>query len=353
MLTGNLYRQKTGWFNWLLASLFLWLSACVDEVYLPIRQTASRLVVDGYITDEAPPYPIKLTLSGAYSSGGVFPEDLVINGAIATISDDRGQTVRLEQDPLQPSYYWARDPAFRGQINRSYTLRVVLPDGTTYVSAPELLKPVAPIEQVYAKYIRQATVTKQPDYYQVMIDTKDPATPEDYYRWSAYGYVWRWTGTDPLHSSCNTCSCLVPYYGPLTNVLSDALVNGNRIGGRTVFNSPVYAIGKQYVEVRQYSISRAAYQYWKLFDEQRTRTGSLFDPQPASIEGNVYQKADTTVRALGFFGASAVSTQRLVIRADTINYNQFLNRYKDTFIPPGECQNNFPSAQFGLAPAGW
>lgn len=335
------------------------LFSCVDEVQLPIRQVQPRLVVDGFITDEAPPYPIKLTLSGAYSSGGGFPEELIINGAIVTITDNGDRTVQLEQDPLQPSYYWVRDASFRGELGHRYTLKVVLPDGTVYVSAPELLAPVASLERVYAEYRQTESSFGQPDLYNILIDTKDPDTPGNYYRWSTYSYVPRWTQFDPQHpptpdSNCSTCSCWVPYFSQLTNVLSDALINGNRISRYSVFNSPVYAVGKQYVEVRQYSLSRAAFQYWTRFEEQRSRTGSLFDPQPASIEGNVHQQADTTVLALGYFGASAVSQRRLVIPGDTIQYDKFLNRLNKAFIPPSPatCVNTF--SQFLLAPPmGW
>ncbi|MBN8826045.1 MULTISPECIES: DUF4249 domain-containing protein [unclassified Spirosoma] len=344
--------------NLLLAGVFILLIACVDEVQLPIRQVEPRLVVDGFITDEAPPYPIKLTFSGTYSSGNLFPEELIINGAIVTITDNGERTVALEQDPLLPSYYWMRNPAFRGQPGHRYTLKIVLPDGRTYVSSPELLAPIAPIERVYAEYRQSDGYSGQPDLYNILIDTQDPATPGDYYRWSTYSYVPRWASYDPKHppvgamTLCSTCSCWVPYFSQLTSVLSDALINGNRISHRSVFNSPVYAVGRQYVEVRQYSLSRAAYQHWTHFDEQRSRTGSLFDPQPASIEGNVHLQADTTVLALGYFGASAVSKQRLVIPGDTINYDKFLNRLNKSFIPPGDCGSNFPQFQLDV-PVGW
>lgn len=342
----------------LFASVLLLLTACVDEVQLPIRQVQPRLVVDGLITDEAPPYAIKLTLSGAYSSGGGFPEELIINGAVVTITDNGDRTVALEQDPLQPSYYWVRDPTFRGTPGHRYALTVVLPDNTVYVSAPELLAPVAPLERVSAEYRRGEGSLGQPDRYNVLIDTRDPATPGDYYRWSTYSYVPRWTQYDPKNPPpaairpCNTCSCWVPYYSQLTNVLSDALINGNRISRRLVFNSPVYAVGKQYVAVRQYSLSRSAFQYWTRFEEQRSRTGSLFDPQPASIEGNVHLKSDTTTLALGYFGASAVSQQRLVIPGDTIQYDTFVNRLNKGTILPGDCRSAF--SQFLLGPpVGW
>lgn len=342
----------------LFAGLLLFLTSCVDEVQLPIRQVQPRLVVDGLITDEAPPYAIKLTLSGAYSSGGGFPEELIINGAVVTIADNNDRAVQLEQDPLQPSYYWVRDPTFRGIPGHRYTLKVVMPDNSVYVSAPELLAPVAPLERTYAEYRRGETSFGIPDAYNILIDTRDPATPGDYYRWSTYSYVPRWTMYDPKNPPpaairpCSVCSCWVPYYSQLTNVLSDALINGNRISRRPVFNSPVYAVGKQYVEVRQYSLTRSAFQYWTRFEEQRSRTGSLFGPQPASIEGNVHQQADTTVLALGYFGASAVSQQRLVIPGDTIQYDKFLNRLNKGTILPGTCLSAF--SQFLLGPpVGW
>ena len=83
--------------------------------------------------------------------------------------------------------------------------------------------------------------------------------------------------------------------------------------------------------MQQYALTQAAYQYWTLFEQQRTRTGSLFDPQPASIEGNVRLQSDTTTLALGYFGASAVSRRRLIIPSDTINYGRFIVRFGGLF----------------------
>jgi hypothetical protein len=92
--------------------LIISLSACIDPVALPIRQIERRLVVEGLITDEAPPYLIKLTYSGNLTSSLLIPEELAVNGAQATVSDNTGRTVSLEQDALNPAYYWLRDPTF-------------------------------------------------------------------------------------------------------------------------------------------------------------------------------------------------------------------------------------------------
>ncbi|RIV19137.1 DUF4249 domain-containing protein [Fibrisoma montanum] len=335
------------------------LIACVDQVDLPIRQTERRLVVEGLVTDG--PFPwVRLTYTGRYTSANPAPPELVVNDALVVIRDDQGRSVRLVPDPFAPAYYSLRDSTFTGQVGRSYILSVTLPDGTSYESRTERLNPVPVLDPLRARYRRRLDYLRQPDVYDILIDTQDPPTPENYYRWSALAYGRRWVRFDPQNPPPSVfvtddcaCSCWVPTYGPPGDVLSDALVNGNRISGRVVLSAPIQAVGAQYVQVQQFSLTRAAYQYWTLFEQQRTRSGSLFDAQPASIEGNVRAVKDTTIRALGFFGASAVSQQRLTIPGDTINYNRFLVRYGKQFIPPtGNCFSNF-SNPILVPPSGW
>lgn len=310
--------------------LLFTLSGCIEPVELPIRQTERRLVVDGLITDEAPPYPIKLTYSGNLSRSLLIPDELAINGAVATVEDNLGNRAQLVQDPLTPAFYWLRDARLRGVPGRAYTLRVTLPDGSRYVSRPEVLAPVPPIERLYAEYRESDPNTVLFNAFLVRIDTRDPPTPGNYYRWQAMSYVPIWGGNDPqgyYKPGGAGQGAYAPFYGALTNVLSDQLINGNRVSGRLVLTSPLLALGTQYVEVRQYSISREAYQYWILYEEQLARTGTIFDPQPASIEGNVRAVADTNKLALGYFGASAVSRQRIVMHTDSIDYGKFVTRF--------------------------
>lgn len=316
--------------------LLLSLTACVDEVSLPIRQMESRLVVDGLITTDPPPYVVKLTFTGQFSSLYRLPEGLNVNGALVTISDDRGRTVRLRPDPLTPAYYYMRDSTFRGQPGRSYTLRVTLDDGHTFVSRPERMADVPPIDQLTAEYKRGPASTGAPDTYTVLLDTQDPPALGNYYRWSTFAYVPCWPGGVPATFKSVDINVSFPLlYGPPTDVLSDALINGNHIRRRPVITLPVYAIGRRYVEVQQYSLTRSAFQYWTLFEQQRTRTGSLFDPQPASIEGNIHLQSDTATLALGYFGASALSRKRLIVESDTLNYPNFIVRFGGLFV--GDC----------------
>ncbi|GAB4034953.1 DUF4249 domain-containing protein [Spirosoma gilvum] len=344
--------------RWLSYSLLLLVWSCVDEVSLPIRQTERRLVVEGLVTNG--PFPwVRLTYTGKYDSNNPATPELVINDALVVINDDLGNRVRLVPDPFAPAYYGVNDSSFIGRVGRSYTLSVTLPNGSRYESKPELLTPVPTLDPLQARSRKGFSELGQPDWYDVLVDTQDPPGPGNYYRWSSMAYIPRWTKFDPKHPTLTPfgydrcyCSCWVPIFGPPTDVLSDALINGNRISNRAVFSVPIYAVGNYYVQVRQYSITRAAYQYWNLYEQQRSRTGSLFDPQPASIEGNVRSVVDTTKLALGFFGASSMSQQRLIIPGDTINYDKFLI-YGKQFIPlTGSCDVNFVQP-IPVPPQGW
>jgi hypothetical protein len=133
------------------------------------------------------------------------------------------------------------------------------------------------------------------------------------------------------------------------NVLADQLVNGNRIRSQPVFFAPYYARGQLFVEIRQLSLSREAYQFWQRFAEQQNRTGSIFDPLPATIAGNITNADDENDQALGFFGASAISRKRITIAADTL---QLFPSYYGEFIREGDCRAAYPGGSFE-PPAGF
>ena len=65
--------------------------------------------------------------------------------------------------------------------------------------------------------------------------------------------------------------------------------------------------------VKQYAISQAAYDFWKLQEDQSENAGTLFDPIPAKIPGNISNPDDPGEPVLGFFEASGVSTSRIFI----------------------------------------
>lgn len=332
------------WLVWMLSS-------CINEIELPIRSESPRLVVEGMITNEKPPYIVRLFTTGDFLSSRYPPASLGVQSALVTITDDTGKSTTLKAVLEQPGVYQTVDSTFRGEIGRLYTLVVRMPDGKIFQSQPEQLLPVPELDELKARFV-DVPDRSQPSGYQVLVDTQDPIETANYYRWSAYGYVRRESEGLPMIGGGICCkSCWLLIANNEVNIFSDANINGNRIQEKFALFSPFYVRGKQYVEVSQYSLTREAYQFWKLLDEQQTRTGSLFDPQPAPIEGNIYNVENTNELALGYFGASAVSRRRLIIAGDTVT---MFPDYQKAFVPlgPKDCRFAFPNASF-FPPENW
>lgn len=326
-------------------------AACIDRVELPIRAEEPRLVVEGQITNEAPPYSVRLTYTGKYdAANGQNPG---IGNAQLSLADDAGHSTPLIF--AGAGVYQTADSSFRGQVGRAYSLTVVLADGKRYVTNPERMPAVPIIDSVSAKVIQTSNQAKP---YQVAyaINTLDPAVEKNYYRWTAYGYTNRLSVGVPCSlgspALCfNRCWTIVS--SDVVNVYSDDAINGKPLRGQVVFQIPIYAIAPQLVEILQYGITQTNYQFWKLYQQQNARTGSIFDPLPAPVSGNVVNANDPTDRARGYFAVTSVTRKRFRQQ----NYEAPFYGALTSFlfgqpVPPGDCRNTYGPVPVS-EPDGW
>jgi Domain of unknown function (DUF4249) len=313
----------------LLFSCLIILVSCLEQVELPYRNLEPKLVVDGEITNEPPPYNLRLSFSGKFVSGSIITSRLAVNGARVVLTDNNGASVQFKQNIFEPGLYQT-DQKFQCEVGRSYSLKIEMPDGKIYVVKPQLLKPIAKITNV--------TADKTLDFIRFYIDTKDPSQTKDYYRWKSYSIALRF-------------GCWAYVREDAGNILADTYINGNEIKQRLVQYSPININtpnALHFVEVKQMSISEEAYLFWQQYEEQRTRTGSIFDPLPATIIGNIVNEKDEKDFALGFFGVSGVSTKRYHIYPPDLNTFENVELaisppYIDNTPPKVNCQSAYPN----------
>ncbi|HEX4374759.1 MAG TPA: DUF4249 family protein, partial [Puia sp.] len=129
---------------------FLFSFSCVRTVYPPIRNVASQLVVEGWITTDSPPYTINLSYTGKFTNAFLVPQQLFISDARVIIADDIGDSTLCQW--TNNGTYLSSDPNFIGTAGRIYTLKIYLSNGKTYTSFPEKISHVPSIDSVFVKY---------------------------------------------------------------------------------------------------------------------------------------------------------------------------------------------------------
>lgn len=346
------------------------LVSCIEEVQIDIRSEDLKLVVEGSISSQKPPYRVKLSYSGAFKYVNNIPQENIIAFANVFVMDDLGKKI-VFYPQANGEYKTLDDVANQGKVGRTYVLTIELPSGEVYQSRPEKIPVTVPIDKIYYQYRAVSPVfdakgfCTTPNGYDVFIDTQDPANQTNYYRWEASSVSRRTTTgiTCGFFTICNaSCFQEIKNYESL-NTYSDQYANGGAIKKRQVIFSPLYATGFHYIDISQVSITREAYQFWRRFEEQQTRTGSVLDPLPASIEGNIYNVKDPNKLALGYFSGLGTYRKRFVL--DNTKDNELAAKLPETPViyaseygrinGIGPCTEKF-SGSYGTGtwpPTGW
>lgn len=338
----------------LLSLLASSLVGCIEQIRVPVRTEAPILVVDGGITNRPGPYQVRITRTGTFNVPSEAYEKLAVQDAsVQIIEKETNRTVRLQLVPGQPGLYQTTDDSFIGIVGNTYTIEISTSDGQTFRSEPEVMPAAPPIRELNARYsAERAVVNDTPFGYEIFLDMDDPADKPNYYRWTAYSYIRRESvGVRQLGGSFWYKYCWTPVSDNNIIVHSDLYSNGRPLRDQKVFRSPVYTVGKHFVEVTQYALTREAYQFWRRFNEQRERIGTIFDPLPSPIVGNIYNADNPDERALGYFTASGITTKRIIVPGDTL-IQRNLEIETGRFIAPGDCRRAFFQGT-EERPAGW
>lgn len=277
------------------------------------------LVIDGLITDQPGPqtvaitytYPLDTTLTEKVQNAEVWVED--------------GDGNRTDYTWFEDGIY--RSPAgFTGVVGQSYQLHIEMPDGSAYTSSEELLIKAPEIDSIHTRYARLPTVDE--DKYvggmQFFVDAHDETGRAQYFR-----YEWEETYKievlyPELYVLIPEDSTIVPKEDPLfacyqenasTNLMYATTIGSveNRIAEfpiRFVSEEGADLVYRYSILVRQFTISEAAYLFYKRLRENNESGGSLFDQQTGSVFGNIASTDNPDQAVLGFFEVSGVSAKR-------------------------------------------
>ncbi len=299
--------------------LMLGMMGCVTPYQPETVSVITSLVVEGEITDQPGPYTVRLSRTADYSYKSL---NLFETGATVVISDNLGNQETLkEQSP--GGAYQTSVAGILGVPGRSYKLTIQTKGGKRYESAPEVMPAAPPIQKLYyeANYTAPTATTAGKQSWSVFLDTKDPDTLGNYYKWSWANYdftevcqktfVTRTSSYTGLYC-CSECWNITRCYNCIS-INSDANINGKAISRQFIADVPFTSLSRYYIEVEQQALSKGAYEFWKSVRQLTANTGGLFDAAPSTVQGNIRCVSDAAEPVYGYFGATGVSATYLQV----------------------------------------
>jgi Domain of unknown function (DUF4249) len=317
----------------LFATLII-IGSCVDRISIQIPNETSVLVVDGLITDEPGPYTVQLTRAANLDSDLTFRK--FVTAKSVTILDDLGNSELLKEVEL--GIYKTNVNGIRGVVGRAYHVRIETRDGKIFESVPEKIKPVGKIDSVYYEFgVRQPFNEQAVGGFNVFVDSKGLPESDNLLRWAFAAtfqvetfpelhrvLIKEERVPDPLPCSsyrafngtilqipgkpCDCCTCWVTEYEDKPHASDNQFVtNGNfrRIQLGFIPIDPFHFHFQVMVQVRQMSLSRTAFNFWRNIQSQKEGAGSLFQPPSGKARTNIFEITGAE-QAQGIFYAAGV-----------------------------------------------
>jgi hypothetical protein len=300
-----------------LCATSLWLSGCV-EPYVPavVDAPTSALVVDGFINGNGRTR-IKLSRTTSLATTTAPP---VEKGAKLFVVDDTGQRYALTE---QASGSYQSDSL---QLNpaRQYQLRITTVANAVYESDRVPLKVTLPID----KLAWQLDGTQL----QLQVNARDPSGTSRYYRWS-FIETWEFNSafrsyleydpkkeiivgrTTPIYTCWRTERPSTIKQTSTAQLSQDALIDYSIL----TLSTRAERVQVRYsVLVSQWVETPEEFAYNELLRKNTEAIGTVNDPLPTQLTGNVHRVDNASEPVLGFVSAHTARQQRVFIDRQTL-----------------------------------
>ena len=254
------------------------------------------------------------------------------------VSDCVMEVVDLN-DNVFPFHEVSDNPGtYQGSIAKEYfvagnafKLQFVGPNGKEYESDFQPFIEAADIDSVYYKVLNDylpSTSNFPQQGVHVYLDLKAKDQQSEYYRYileETYEYrstfsiqnYWagRWYDLDEEDWSYHVC--YKTDRSKTIDILSTAYQTGNEFKKHPVIfisNQSVKLYYRYSLLIKQLSVSKEIYDYWRILKETAEENDNLFGKQPANANGNMICASDDEEDVLGFFSVSDVKEQRIFLQ---------------------------------------
>jgi len=316
----------------LLFSTILLFASCVDNYDIPkVSSNRGYLVVEGFINSNGPT-TIKLSRSVPLSSkAGIAPVEL--HARVDVESEDK---IVYPLTELGNGVYSADNLSIDSK--KRYRIYIKTAGNKEYVSEYVEVKHTPPIGKI--TYEAQS----EKEGVQIYVSTNDPDNAARYYNWD---YVETWQYRSYFTTSWEYINGEAVYNPDRENIFDCWMTSTSknifitstvRLSQDVVQDFPLvfvpsstskFKVGYR-ISVTQSALTKEAYEYLAELKRNAEQQGSLFDPQPSDLLGNLRCLTDPEEPALGYVSAHNTEEKSIFI------YGHEAPPYNDSPLA-GEC----------------
>ena len=305
--------------NFLLLSVLF--TSCIDEIRLDIYSETQFLVVDGQITDSLQEHTIKVNYSANIGSGLDIVRPPVI-GAQVRVLDHNGNSFDFAES--SPGTYTR---FMKGEPGHTYHVEVVTAEGKAIRSHPATLHKAPTLLPPTTRVIEQLTISPTGrNIYDNRLSLEMNADLSEmderpFLRWRVSG---EYEFGEDYPGIIDRKICYVKNNLDF-NIIK--VFDTSELPGSELKNEPFLVTKYDHrffymycFQLFQYAITEDEYEYWLRVRDIVNIDGSLFDPPPGTVTGNLFNANDPEDQILGYFSVAGVSSMRHFTNATAMGY---------------------------------
>jgi hypothetical protein len=287
------------------------------------------MVVEGFLNAGSGPTTITLTRSYSINSPGSIPR---VTNAQVTVEGNDGTSFILSETGTNTGVY--RHPQLTLNSAKQYRLKIRTTGAKEYLSEYVPVKLSQPIDSINWKWENNGVM--------VYANTHDASNNSRYYKWE-YEETWELVTNyyAEVKLVSNSPLTIVQRQMPAEDVShcwkydnSRTIMIGTtaQLQSDVIFEIPLYHItanterlGVRYSTlVKQNVITKDAYEYFSLMKKNTEQLGSIFDPLPSELRGNIKCITDPEEQVIGFVTAGAPQEKRIFISSQELPFSKFI-----------------------------
>jgi hypothetical protein len=299
---------------------------CCKKPYNPPATSTSKsyLVVEGFINTGNDSTVIKISRTVKLTNK--VTANPLINATVTVEGEQSGiyQLFDVFNNGHYNSFYVLNLPP-----TQRYRLRILTQEGPVYLSDYITAKSTPPIDSV-GYIVRDSSVN-------LYVNTHDPANNTRYYLWD-YDETWifhaKYASTYVLDPSNNAIVARNGqqniFYCFASNKSSNVILNSTeKLAQDVVYQNILTQIpltsekveSKYSILLRQYAVTKQAFEFYQNLKKNTEQLGSIFDAQPSEITGNIHNATNPNEPVVGYISMTNVQSKRIFVAHDALPGN--------------------------------